>query len=102
MRYDGPAWLPEGHGSAVVREAPEFDVLRRFVGSKFHVKWVGNVTHGGPRQYAPAIITLEGPMRISPGDWVIKGVKGEFYPCKPDVFEQTYEVLDFGESKEGL
>jgi hypothetical protein len=30
----------------------------------------------------------------SPGDWIIKGVKGEFYPCKPDVFEQTYEWAD--------
>lgn len=33
-------------------------------------------------------------MRVSEGDWIIKGVKGEFYPCKPDVFKQTYEVVD--------
>ena len=38
--------------------------------------------------------TLEGMMIASPGDWIIKGVKGEFYPCKPDVFEQTYERAD--------
>jgi hypothetical protein len=38
------------------------------------------------------IATLEGSMTVSPGDWVIKGVAGEFYPCKPDIFEQTYEV----------
>lgn len=37
------------------------------------------------------IITLEGSMRASPGDWVIQGVNGEFYPCKPDIFEKTYE-----------
>lgn len=37
--------------------------------------------------------TLEGVMRAQPGDYVIKGVKGEFYPCKPDVFLATYEVL---------
>jgi hypothetical protein len=37
------------------------------------------------------IETLEGTMRASLGDWVIKGVKGEFYPCKPDIFEATYE-----------
>ena len=37
------------------------------------------------------IYTLEGPLRVSPGDWIIKGVKGEFYPCKPDVFDATYE-----------
>lgn len=37
------------------------------------------------------IKTLEGVMHASPGDWIIKGVKGEFYPCKPDIFEATYE-----------
>lgn len=37
------------------------------------------------------IQTLEGVMHASPGDWIIKGVKGEFYPCKPDIFEATYE-----------
>lgn len=37
------------------------------------------------------IRTLEGYLHASPGDWIIKGVKGEFYPCKPDVFEQIYE-----------
>jgi len=37
------------------------------------------------------IITLEGEMKAMPGDWIIKGVKGEFYPCKPDIFEATYE-----------
>lgn len=38
------------------------------------------------------IITLGGPMIISKGDWVIKGVQNELYPCKPDIFEQTYEI----------
>lgn len=37
--------------------------------------------------------TLEGKMRVSYGDYIIKGVKGEFYPCKPDIFEQTYEEV---------
>jgi hypothetical protein len=37
------------------------------------------------------IHTLEGVMTISPGDWIIRGIKGEFYPCKPDIFEATYE-----------
>lgn len=40
------------------------------------------------------IKTLEGVMHASPGDWIIKGVKGEYYPCKPDIFEQTYEGAD--------
>ena len=38
------------------------------------------------------IETLEGLMKASPGDWIIKGVNGEFYPCKPDIFEKTYDV----------
>jgi hypothetical protein len=37
------------------------------------------------------ISTLEGVMTAMPGDWIIKGVKGEFYPCKPDIFATTYE-----------
>ena len=40
------------------------------------------------------IPTLEGLMVARENDWVIKGVKGEFYPCKPDMFEQTYEKVD--------
>jgi hypothetical protein len=39
------------------------------------------------------INTLEGLMQASIGDYIIKGVKGEFYPCKPDIFEETYEVV---------
>lgn len=37
------------------------------------------------------IRTLEGDMKVNNGDYIIKGVKGEFYACKPDIFEQTYE-----------
>ena len=37
------------------------------------------------------IYTLEGVHLASVGDYIIKGIKGEFYPCKPDIFEQTYE-----------
>jgi hypothetical protein len=40
------------------------------------------------------IYTLEGEMRANPGDWIIKGVKGEMYPCKPDIFAATYEALE--------
>lgn len=39
------------------------------------------------------IHTLEGTMRAELGDWVIRGVKGELYPCKPDIFAQTYEAV---------
>lgn len=41
-----------------------------------------------------SIQTLEGAMRANLGDWIIKGVKGEFYPCKPDIFEATYEPAE--------
>lgn len=41
----------------------------------------------------PHIHTLEGPLRIQRGDWVITGVQGEHYPCKPDIFEATYEPV---------
>ena len=40
------------------------------------------------------IETLEGTMRADLNDYVIKGVNGEFYPCKPDIFEKTYEKVD--------
>ena len=39
------------------------------------------------------IETLEGIMKANKGDWIIKGVKGELYPCKPDVFDMTYEKV---------
>ena len=39
------------------------------------------------------IATLEGVMQAKPGDWIIRGVKGEFYPCKPDIFAATYEEV---------
>ena len=40
------------------------------------------------------INTLEGRMRADYGDWIIKGVNGEYYPCKPDIFEKTYEKVE--------
>ncbi len=40
------------------------------------------------------IETLEGAMTAQKLDWIIRGVKGEFYPCKPDIFEATYEKVD--------
>lgn len=40
------------------------------------------------------IRTLEGVMVVSNGDYIIKGIKGEFYPCKPDIFESSYEKVE--------
>ena len=60
-------------------------------------------------QYYLIIPTSEGYMKAVAGDWIIKGVKGEYYPCKPDVFEQTYDVVEnaerpqtFGEKAVGI
>lgn len=39
------------------------------------------------------IPTLEGDMTASPNDWIIRGIQGEFYPCKPDIFTETYEEV---------
>ena len=44
--------------------------------------------------YFLVIPTMEGDHDASPGDWIIKGVKGEFYPCKPDIFAATYEAAE--------
>ena len=55
-----------------------------------------DVEDAGGKRARPFLIipTLEGSMRADVGDWIIKGVKGEFYPCKPDIFEATYEEVD--------
>lgn len=49
---------------------------------------------GGHSPFGLIITTLEGEMRADPGDWIIRGVQGEFYPCKPGIFEQTYVPVD--------
>jgi len=46
------------------------------------------------KQKGLIIKTLEGEMKASIGDYIIKGVNGEFYPCKPDIFEKTYEKVE--------
>ncbi len=44
--------------------------------------------------FSISIDTLEGEMKAMPSDWIIKGVNGEFYPCKPDIFKKTYEAVN--------
>lgn len=72
-----------------------------------HFAKLGTVTHAWPHWVLKActdgiifakgnqtfIKTLEGEMHVSEGDWIIQGVKGEIYPCKPDIFEATYEAV---------
>lgn len=47
-----------------------------------------------PPIFSLNIETLEGVMKANEGDWIIRGVNGEFYPCKPDIFEKTYEAYE--------
>ena len=69
------------------------------------IKWIGSnfieidefitVPHETfPSQGKVLIPTLEGTMEASNGDYIIRGVSGEFYPCKPDIFQETYEVAE--------
>lgn len=56
-------------------------------------RWCGGIWFDFGTQCGILIRTLEGEMRAELMDWIIKGVKGEFYPCKPDIFEATYEAV---------
>lgn len=55
--------------------------------------FIGSSMTWNPMRCEPLIHTLEGTMAVSVNDWVIRGVKGECYPCKPDIFEATYEPV---------
>ena len=76
----------------------------QFNGSSTHAGQIESWMKGGEeplengihtRDIRPMYIeTSEGVMTASPGDWIIKGVKGEFYPCKPDIFKETYELAE--------
>ncbi len=65
--------------------------------------WIWEARAKGPREPGSMslimpdtleIVTLEGAHRASPGDWIIQGIKGELYPCKPDIFGATYEPAE--------
>ena len=60
------------------------DQMAEFMGSQPHYDRGGGIS----------IKTLEGRMRAATGDWVIKGIKNELYPCKPDIFAATYELVE--------
>lgn len=80
----------------VVIDAYQLPAAGQDVPASFEV-WCDEVRFDGfesGRDETLIIKTLEGDMTASPGDWIIKGVKGEFYPCKPDIFSATYEAAD--------
>lgn len=54
-------------------------------------KWCGGDIAWGATGAGVLVYTLEGTMRADQGDWIIRGVMGEFYPCKPNIFDATYE-----------
>lgn len=74
------------------RGVESIDEAQEFVGSDFVI---GSSAFDGEKyEWATVYIrTLEGEMNVSNGDYIIKGVQGEFYPCKPDIFELTYEKV---------
>lgn len=81
----------------VVIEAVKYNGLnlveiQKFIGESLETDFYDN---GVTAPILSLIIpTLEGDMKAKPGDYIIKGVNGEFYPCKPDIFEKTYELAE--------
>ena len=76
----------------VVKEAIQLTVQNH----GYAKEWCGGETYSRPPMRAVTglkIKTLEGDMIAEYGDYIIKGLKGEFYPCKPDIFEATYEKV---------
>ena len=57
------------------------------------INFLGDALRGPMRNGAIEIYTLEGIISVSVGSYVIKGVRGEFYPCRGDIFEETYEAV---------
>ena len=78
----------------VIIEAIQFDGKNHSEICSF-IKTEDNVTEAIIASNLPyfTIYTLEGNLKAQPNYWIIKGIKGEFYPCKPDIFEQIYEEV---------
>lgn len=74
----------------IIIEAIQFDgtngkqIVESFINERTNAKYL-------PVANVISLLTLEGELVANVGDWIIKGVKGEFYPCKPDIFEMTYD-----------
>jgi len=68
---------------AIENKPENFNLIRLMAGNNIPIHQMGDGRLG--------ITTLEGVMTANFGDWIIKGVKGELYPCKRDIFEATYE-----------
>jgi hypothetical protein len=69
-------------------------VVEHFVGDYLRRHYFGDIVDRSSPYDGLIIQTLEGAMLAKNGDYIIKGVNGEFYPCKPDIFEKTYEKVE--------
>lgn len=80
---------------AVQWDGLNLDEVKEFVGESLDcvVHDAAYKAEAAPPAVEVTIRTLEGDHRASVGDFIIKGVHGEFYPCKPDIFEKTYEAV---------
>jgi len=88
--------MPKFRKKPVVIEAKPFDSIVMAEQNRL-AEWCGGSLRGTrlpPQDRIIQIPTLEGEMEANFGDWIIKGVKSEFYPCKPDIFELTYELVE--------
>lgn len=84
---------------AMYRKKPVVIEAVQWNGNKASLEAIGGLAYGGNRYVLHMedkleIPTLEGVMTANIGDWIIKGVSGEVYPCKPDIFEMTYEKVE--------
>lgn len=101
VEIEAMQWQPGDSISAAIREWAEPAVA---IIDTDHIQHLWNYDAGcyilpsGKTVFAPyrqrclIIATLEGEMVAVPGDWIIRGVQGEFYPCKPDIFDATYDI----------
>lgn len=80
-------WFKDGDHLAVERGFIRWG----FEGEKGNLHAIYHNDRLRERVQCGRIQTLEGPHEVTPGDWIITGVKGEHYPCKPDIFALTYE-----------
>ncbi len=75
------------------RKKPVVIEARQYTRNAMEAEAVANWSGGRQTDDGLVIETLEGDHLGNYGDWIIQGVAGEFYPCKPDIFEQTYEEV---------
>ena len=78
---------------AKFRKKPVEIEAKQYTRNGLEAEQVADWCNGTQTDNGCEIETLEGVMLANYGDWIIKGVNGEFYPCKPDIFEKTYDAI---------